>query len=210
MLALPILLGLVAPAVASADAAGDETHGARWLASLPPEQVESLERERFVLLGEPSDGPGDYEGMIQGIVLFARPRDEVLRLLIQSYRRMEYEPGLREARVVDDWADGHVVAYRTRMTLLTIEYRTVHRWDLTRGEVWWHLDPEADNDLERLEGRWKVYALDESRSVAHFGTRIDVGPSLPRIFQDLATRQKLPESLHHVRRWVDSGGSYRP
>ena len=43
-----------------------------------------------------------------------------------------------------------------------------------------------------------------------FGSRIDVGPALPAFLQDMATRSKLPEAMQNVRRWVDSGGTWRP
>ena len=33
---------------------------------------------------------------------------------------------------------------------------------------------------------------------------------LPVWLQDYATRQNVPQTMEHVRRWVDSGGTYRP
>ena len=196
---------------ALAAAGSGASEGASVLASQPPELVDRLHRERFVLLHGPAaeEDPAPA-GWIRGLVLFARPKSEVLHLLIQSTRQNEYRPELREIRLVEEQRDRHTIAYRMRMMLMTIEYRAIHRWSFETGEVWWELDPDADNDLARLEGRWKVYALDDGTSLGRFGTRIDVGPALPAFLQDLATRQKLPEAMHNIRRWVDSGGTYRP
>jgi hypothetical protein len=74
----------------------------------------------------------------------------------------------------------------------------------------WGLDPEYENDLARLEGFWELYELDEARTLARFGTAVQVGPALPGFVQDLVTRKKLPASIDQTRQWVDSLGLYRP
>ena len=65
-------------------------------------------------------------------------------------------------------------------------------------------------DLEHVEGFWQLYELSSSQTLGRFGTRVQVGTALPVWLQDYATRQNVPQTMEHVRRWVDSGGTYRP
>ena len=57
---------------------------------------------------------------------------------------------------------------------------------------------------------WELYELDEKRTLARFGTALEVGPALPTFLQDMVTRSKLPASIEHCRKWVNSDGTYRP
>ena len=74
----------------------------------------------------------------------------------------------------------------------------------------WELDPHFDNDLAGLVGFWEFYPLEDGRTLGRSGARVDVGPAVPASLQDWITRKNLPQSMEHVRQWVDSGGSYRP
>ena len=67
-----------------------------------------------------------------------------------------------------------------------------------------------ENDLRDVSGFWQLYDLDETHTLARFGTRVDVGPALPGFLQDYATRKNVPQTMDHVRRWVDSNGTWRP
>lgn len=205
--ALLALLGLALAAEAhegSAPTTADE-----MLAAYPPDLVARLREEKVILLQEFSEAEA-HGGMIHALVLFDRPRNEVLRMLIQSPREIEFRPELSRADLVEEYAGGHVIDYELRMMLMTMHYRARHAWDFDAGTLEWSLVPEADNDLAALEGRWELFALGPDRTLARFGTRIDVGPALPAYLQDLATRQKLPEAMRNVRLWVESGGTYRP
>lgn len=206
-----LLLLLVQAASAQAPPpGGEDLSGAREiLAGLAPELLDVLEKDRVVMLQE-FDKQEVYGGRIHALVLFERPRNEVIRYLIQSPRQIEYRPELRKASLVEESDSAHVVEFEIRMMLMRITYRVKHGWDFESGRVWWALDPDFDNDLAVLEGEWEVHAMEPGRTLARFGTRIDVGPALPDFLQDYATRKQLPKAMHNVRRWVDSGGTYRP
>ena len=175
----------------------------------PPERLEELEEER-VLLDEGATSSGDNRGPARALVLFDRPRAEVLRLLASTPRQKEYRPELTRLDVIEASESGDVAEYRVRFMLTSLRYRARHGWDYESGRVWWTLDPAFDNDLQALDGLWELRALDARHTLGRFTTRIDVGPALPAFLQDYATRKKLPESMDAVRRWVDSGGRWRP
>lgn len=192
-------------------AAADPVSGDAHLAALPPKLRANLLSERVVLLqDEATQAETARDRPIHAWVLFESSADDVMDHLIQSQRQTEYRSELSDVEIVEEHASGHVADYTARMMLMTIEYRVQHRWDHGKRLVWWSLDPAFDNDLARLDGRWEIYPLDSGQALARFGTRIDVGPALPEFLQSFATRKRLPESMHHVRRWIDSGGTFRP
>jgi hypothetical protein len=208
-LALPVglLAGITAPPAAAGAAA---LEGDRLLATLSEPTRRELRATGMSMI---PDGAtygatrGSSESRIW--VRFASHRNLVLRQLIQSARQTEYRPELREVRIVEDFENGQVCDYHLRMMLMGVRYRVRHQWSFERGTFWWSLDPSHENDLAVLDGRWELYPLSDGGTLARFSTRIDVG-ALPAFLQDYATRTKLPESVDHVRQWVDSRGTYRP
>lgn len=175
----------------------------------PPDRMAELEREH-VLVDESASSDAGARGAARALVLFERPPAEVLRLLASTSRQREYRPELIRLEVVDAGQNGDVAEYRVRFMLTTLRYRALHGWDSGSGRVWWTLDPGFDNDMQALDGLWELRPQGERRTLGRFTTRIDLGPALPEFLQEYATRKKLPESMDAVRRWIDSGGRWRP
>jgi hypothetical protein len=170
-----------------------------------------LESQRVLLAEDAAAASnGERACSAQAFVLFERPRGEVLRMLAATPRQMEYRPELARLEVIEANEAGDLAEYRVRFMLTTLSYRARHGWNLEQGRVWWRLDPEYPNDLAVLDGLWEVAPIDARRTLGRFTTRIDLGPALPAFLQDFATREKLPDSMEQVRRWVDSGGTWRP
>jgi hypothetical protein len=176
----------------------------------PPELLSTLEDDHVVVNEPAPPAGGERVGITEAMVLFEQPRATVVRMLAETARQIEYRPELKNLQIVEATEQSDLAEYRVRFMLTTLTYRAHHGWDLKAGRVWWTLDGEFPNDMQRLDGLWELRALDERRTLGHFSTRIDLGPALPGFLQDYATRQKLPESMENVRRWVDSGGRWRP
>lgn len=174
-----------------------------------PDILTQLERDRVLLEDASADSNGNG-AHTRALVLFEQPRADVLRLLASTPRQTEYRPELHRLEVIEASEHGDVVEYRLRFMLTTLRYRARHGWDFEGGRLWYTLDPAFPNDMQVLDGMWELRALGERRTLGRFTTRISLGPALPAFLQDYATRKKLPESMDHLRRWVDSGGKWRP
>jgi len=209
-LALAVLLGL--PAGAKAESQD------RPPSSLPnpvsasalreihsPELVEELLGNGLVLLPQAGENAD-----VEALVLFARPRSRVMRLLTQTGRAREYRPELKELRMLAVDERGALDEQRMRILFRTIVYRLRYRFDFDRARVEWHLARDFENDLERVEGWWQLHPMTDGRTLGHFGTVVRVGPALPAFLEKRATRSQVPETLERTRRWVDSDGRWRP
>ncbi len=211
---LPLLLPLCwaaasapAPAAAEPAAAGS---GARLLANEPPELVARLRAQRMVLLEQvQSGGPGAGDFFV-AYVIFEQPPGRVFELLAQPTRQMEYRPEVDAMEIVSRGEGELVVEQHMSVVFVPIVYRLRHRLDREAGRVSWALDPSFENSLRRVEGYWELFDLDGARTLGRFGTLVDVGPALPRSFQDVLTRKTVLRAVEGARRWVDSGGTWRP
>lgn len=182
---------------------------AEILRAQPPALVEKL-REKHVVLLQTFEEDDVYGGEVQALVIFDQPLESTMFLLTQVERQIEYYPGLRGIEVIEELEAGNVAEVRMRIMFMTITYHIRRQWDFRTHRISWDLDPDFDNPLQEVSGSWQFFDLDQDRTLGRFATRVDVGPALPDFLQDLATRRRLPETMERARKWVDSGGTYRP
>jgi hypothetical protein len=205
-LAAALLVALAASAAAAAQAPVFPD-ASSVLGAEPPELLERLERQHFVLLEDVEKGEGN---LFLAYVLFARPAPRVWELLSASERQSEFRPDLRESLRIQSLPDGGIDEHRMRILFVDVIYRLRFVLAPARARIEWATDPAFENSLRKVEGFWELFSLGEGRALGRFGTVVDVGPALPRSFQDSLTRRSVLRNVKNVRLWVDSDGRWRP
>jgi hypothetical protein len=200
-----VLISLTSLSAAAARQSAEEI-----LAGEPPEIVTRLEADRMLVL-EDIGGSG-AESFVVAYVIFERPFEDVLRLLRQAERQMEYRPELAGVKTLETFDDGRVDEQRLRILFADLVYRVRYREDPATGRLEWKLDPRFENDLDRFEGFWELatYAAEPNRTLARFGSRVDIGPAVPDFIQRGMSRKTVLRYLRNTRRWIDSNGEWRP
>jgi hypothetical protein len=143
-------------------------------------------------------------------VVFDAPIETVYRLLSQSARQVEYRPELSSVEIVEVRSDGSVDEHHLRILFQGYVYRIAYQMDPKQRRIEWRLDERFENDLDRVVGFWELHPMQDGRTLGRSGTSVDVGTHVPGFVQDWITRKNLPTTMEHVRRWVNSGGTYRP
>jgi hypothetical protein len=208
VLARPLATG--AQAEGGADlAVAETTRGTAMIASMPADASKQLFDRGWTLIDRPGMEDSHFDG-IEALVLFERPKPRVLRLLSQTARQQEYRPDVKSIETIESRGDERLDEHRMRIMFIELAYRVRYHIDFDASRMSWELDPDFENSLEALEGFWELYELDDGRALARFGTAVKVGPALPSFMQDMVTRSKLPTSIEHTRKWVNSDGTYRP
>ena len=199
------LLGCLAAAgPASAQSASGTVVTARSiLAEQPQDVLDELESKSWVMIEDSADAT-----FVTALVIFEAPLDRSMRLISQTGRQVEFRPELKANDTLETYEDGTLERQRLKIMFTSIVYHLRYHVDFEAHRVSWDLDTSRENDLKEVSGYWELYAIDESRTLVKFGTRVDVG-SLPGFLQDYATRKNVPKSLQNARRWVNSDGTWR-
>lgn len=201
-----LLIGWVlhaVPAVAASDAQS-------LLAGQPRELVERLFERKVIVMQEVGPHGTPDDAFFLAYVIFEVPPEDAYRLLAQTSRHIEFRPEVTSIETVARTEAGPVDVHRLRVLFLNVSYRLRYQMDPAHDAMRWELDPGYDNSLARAEGFWELYPLDAHRTLGRFGSVVDVGPALPHRLQAWVTRKNLPRTIDRARRWVDSGGTYRP
>jgi hypothetical protein len=180
------------------------------LSAQPRELVEALRAKKVVMLQKVRERKGRDEGLIVGFVIFAADRESVYGLLSQTSRQIEFRPEITSIETLSRDADGPVDRHTIRILFNRFVYHLRWHLDPAHRTLRWTLDDRRENDLERLRGSWELFEMKDGGTLGRFTTSVNVGRAVPGFLQDYITRRNLPETMERNRRWVDSGGTYRP
>jgi hypothetical protein len=172
----------------------------------PEDVVEELMDEHLVLMKTDAAD----KGLVEALVLFAKPPEEVWLLLIQRERQREYRPELTSVEIVAQDESSLVEEQHLKIAFLKVGYRLNDRFDPATRTLTFELDPSFESQLEHVSGYWELHALDGGRTLARFGTRVNVNKAVPGFLQNGITRKNVPDTLDNTRQWIDSGGQWRP
>lgn len=202
-----VVLLLAAAAPARAETATE------LLARLSEDERQELHKERLMLLDNDGDGK-----LVSAFVLFSPPPEQVLPLVSAATRQVEYRPELKSSKTMEALHDGviaqqhmllQVEQQQMKVAFVKLVFHLRFVIDEANLKVSWSLADGYENDLQEATGFWELYPIADGGTLAKFGTRVDVG-ALPGFLQDFATRKNVPKTLERTRRWVDSGGTWRP
>jgi hypothetical protein len=129
---------------------------------------------------------------------------------VKRERQKEYRPELTSVEIVSRDGNTLVEEQHLRIAFLSVGYRLNDRLDPATQTLTFELDPSFESQLEHVSGYWELHALAGDRTVARFGTRVNVSAAVPGFLQNGITRKNVPETLDNTRQWIDSGGSWRP
>jgi hypothetical protein len=203
-----LLFGWILLAVPASSSSGSDAQS--LLAAQPPELVARLFDRKVVVMREASPHGSPRDAFFLAYVIFEVPPEDAYRLLAQTSRHIEFRPEVESIETVARTEEGPVDLHRLRLLFLNVRYLLRYHMDPAHNAMRWDLDPDYPNSLARAEGFWELYALAPGRTLGRFGAVVDVGPALPRRLQAWVTRKNLPRTIDRARRWVDSGGTYRP
>ncbi len=180
------------------------------IANLEPDAADDLFKQGWALVDTPGPEDGHFDGF-EALVIFDLPPDRVMDLLSQTTRQREFRPDVASIKTIRQTKDGSVDEHRMRIMFIKIVYRLRYKVSAENGLIQWKLEPEPpENGVEEIEGFWELHSMQLGRTLARFGTRVQVGNALPSFLEDMVTRSKLPGSIENTRKWVNSNGTYRP
>ncbi len=182
---------------------------AKALEGLSVTDITALDAGKVIVLKQDSGEGKDKKSLIQASIVFDQPIDKVWDLLKHTERQKEYLPHLKEAEIVSGNKDGNITQFLLKIAFFNVRYRVDHKFQNDTYRLTWNLDPNYKNDLKELYGYYHLYKIDNTHTLARYGSKVDVGAIIPAFIEDYLTRKDLPKALNAVKKWVDSDGKYR-
>lgn len=203
-----VIFGLIFLAIAAAAQTPAASFNSEW-EGLTDGQIRRLNAGEIVILDKDQSTGKEAQRFIQAAIIFDQPVDTVWKLFRQTERQAQYLPHLYKAVKVEDQGISDKVDFLLKFSLIKIDYRVQHNFDPANYYFYWSLDPGHKNDLKRLEGYWKLFKIDDSRTLARYGTIVNTSGLIPKSIQEYLTRKDLPQSLEAVKKYINSSGEYK-
>ena len=167
-----------------------------------------IEAGEIVILNE-VEGKKSRKALIRTMLTFNVPLEETWRVLAQVDTQKEYLPRVDYCQLVDEGPRMKNVEFVVDATLIKVRYRVIHRFNPEENFFDWYLDPDFKNELKRVDGFWKLYALSPQKTLARYGTRVNTGRMVPGWLERFFAKRDIPKALDAVRKRVESGGTWK-
>jgi len=175
---------------------------------LSPEQIKKIKAGEIIILDKDQSSGDEAKRFIQAAMIFNQPIEAAWNLFIQTEKQEQYLPRLYDSPLVERYATWDKVDFYVKFAFIDIKYRVKHNYDNEQFYFYWALDPSYKNDLNHLEGYWRLYKVDDTHTLARYGTIVMLSELIPKSIMEEMTRRDLPESMQAVKKYIDSGGSY--
>jgi ribosome-associated toxin RatA of RatAB toxin-antitoxin module len=178
---------------------------------LSQDGIARLKKGEVLILKDISvDQTGKPSGMIEAAVIFNQPIDKVWTFLAdQAAEQRKFLPYLAKSDLVSKKGNHVLINFRLVVMGVNVDYQVDHVLEKEKYAFHWALDPTFKNDLKRLQGFWQFYYMDDTHTLARYGTWFEIGIGIPKFVQGFLIKRDLPESLNNVKKFVDSGGTWR-
>lgn len=181
---------------------GDDTPGARFLATLPEKARKALSQDGQVVLDQQSSASGP--ALIRAVARFSKPKHEVWAIISRVSEQHSFLPHVEQSktygeRTAEGEANDYVVSF-----LFTFRYRTQHWFYADDSRLEWNLDPAGGDGLVEQLGFWQLYELDEHTTVAEYGTRLVVRGAFINFLRSLGEKGGVRDALTAFRKHVDA------
>lgn len=174
---------------------------------LTPEQIKKVKAGEIVLVDQDNSEGDDQKRFIQAAMIFDQPIDDAWALFKKTELQHRYLPDLDSCELVSRDEDGDLVDFHVKL-VLDIDYRIKHEYDDDDYQLSWGLDPDYDNDMKRVDGYWHLYKVDDKRTLARYGTRVEVTSLIPDFVMVKLTEKNLPLNMDAAYKYIQSGGKY--
>jgi hypothetical protein len=173
----------------------------------------SAEQERDLAGGKIVFSTTDTEGkgkrtLVEAAVVFDKPPEYVWELLYRTEDQIKFLDEVDEIEIIEKEELRDNLELELRVLFMTIVYRVIHHFDRDAFHIYWGLDPSFENDLLYLHGFWKLHPYGEGKTLARYGSDVSI-KNVPQWIESLFKQHGVKKSLVAVRKYVNSGGTYR-
>ncbi len=181
--------------------------GADGMGGLTAEQKKQLEAGKAVFTSKGSVATSESE-LIYVAIVFNRPVEETWRLISRTEDQDRYLSDIDELKIIRKGGASDNLQFTVSAGPFSKTYRVIHRFSPEKKGFKWGLDPSFDNELQKLTGFWRFYPFGEGKTLARYGSNVSIR-GVPTWVESLFKKKGINQALGQVKKYVDSGGTWR-
>jgi hypothetical protein len=149
-------------------------------------------------------------GVIEAALVYNQPIDKVWYLIVDRLEdQCKFLPHLDKSDLALKRGNHYIMHFHLTILGIEINWYVDHVAEKDKYFLQWELDPNYKNDIKAQRGYWRLYWLDEKRTLARYGTWFSIGIPVPKFIQSFLIKRDLPRSLGNMKKFVDSGGTWQ-
>jgi len=175
---------------------------------LTPAQIQKVKAGEIVIMGADQPQGDEAKRYIRAAMILNQPIDTAWALFRHTEKQEQYLPELVKSTLAEDHGNWDRIDFFVKILFVNINYRDIHHYEPENYYFYWALDPDHKNDLKQQEGYWRLYKLDDKRTLGRYGTIVQLSDLIPKSIMETMTKQNLPVDMAAVKKYIDSGGTW--
>jgi hypothetical protein len=142
--------------------------------------------------------------IITAALLLDKPPEEIYNILYHTEDQIKYLEEIKEIKIVNKNEVQDNIEFKLKILMISLEYRVIHSFDKKNLYIHWTMDKNFKNDLESLQGFWKLYPYPGGRTLARYGSNVSV-KHVPGWLENMFKKKGVEKSLNCVKKYVNTG-----
>lgn len=181
--------------------------GNTGLKGLSSEQLTKLASGEIVFI---SNDKGDSNNsLIEAAIVFSAPPETAWKLISKTDDQPLYIDDCKDITVINKSPAKAKEVHTVGNWLVTYNYGVIQNYSPESLCLYWMLDTSySNNDLVAMKGYWQFYPYGDGKTLARYGSMVSF-KNVPKFVEDMFKKGGMKDALTSVKKYVDSGGSYR-
>jgi len=186
----------------------NQDFGMAGLKGLSSVQLADLANGEIVFLN--ADNKNDNKSsLIEAALVFSATPATTWKLISKTEDQPKYIDHCKEVKVKNRSSARASEVHRVGNSLLTFNYGVIQNYFPEKLCLSWMLDTSyPENDLVSLRGYWQFYPYGKGKTLARYGSNVSF-KNLPEFVENMFSKGGVKDALKSVKKYVDSGGTYR-
>jgi hypothetical protein len=183
------------------------------LARFTPEQQKKLRAGEEVYeprVEEATTAGGKKKFTAAAMIIINAPIEQCFKMFCDFDKQYLYFPQITKTNVISSSGNRYVIYKELDYRVMKIKYTHILTVDPQIHRVDFATDPSGVNDVKFSQGFFQFQKIDDKRTLFTYGlTKLDPGIQVPEFIQRYMTSRDLPKMVVNLKKWIESGGTWK-